>query len=379
VRPEIAKDLNEVRDILNSIETTYIRDIVKSARIYFSPSDLNTDIEDDRTFIQLYKTFGEIDETCDRTSSPWLLRFEFNKSKMFDLGLTMDDINHTLYNFYEDSINCLYSDDNADKLVFRIRLADTTIDDVITELKALEQNILDNVIVKGVKHINKAMISKVDTMTYNDTTQQYEKSYEWVISTDGTNFLEIMANPKVDAQRLTSNDVHEVMAHLGIEASRQCLINEIQECLESVGVNFRHIALLADVMTSRGALLSIDRHGVNRSDIGPLAKCSFEETSDMLIKAGMFAEFDPVNGVSANIMLGQIPPCGTGDTTIVVDEAKLLEIMSQRPAPQPTTTLTDEEIGQCTLDNLAFDFDGLSMGTAVGVIPKQTDIMLNIM
>ena len=96
--------------------------------------------------------------------------------------------------------------------------------------------------------------------------------------------------------------------------------NEIDDILNgSTTVNHRHIALLVDTMTCKGYLLSVDRHGINRSDIGPLAKCSFEETADILIKAGVFGEVDKINGVSANIMLGQIANCGTGDTKVLID------------------------------------------------------------
>ena len=59
--------------------------------------------------------------------------------------------------------------------------------------------------------------------------------------------------------------------------------------------------------------------------MGPLAKCSFEETTDQLFKASIFGEVDRL-GVSSNIMMGQIPPCGTGDSEIVIDESKLLDI-----------------------------------------------------
>ena len=43
----------------------------------------------------------------------------------------------------------------------------------------------------------------------------------------------------------------------------------------------------------------------------------------MLIQAGVFAELDRINGVAANIMLGQVAPCGTGDSEIYIDEAAL--------------------------------------------------------
>ena len=73
--------------------------------------------------------------------------------------------------------------------------------------------------------------------------------------------------------------------------------------------------------------MSIDRHGINRGDIGPLAKSSFEESTDMLINASIFAEYDKVNGVSANVMLGQQPPCGTGDSRILIDEEHMMELL----------------------------------------------------
>ena len=43
-------------------------------------------------------------------------------------------------------------------------------------------------------------------------------------------------------------------------------------------VNYRHLALLCDVMTARGHLMAITRHGINRQDVGALMRCSFEET-----------------------------------------------------------------------------------------------------
>jgi hypothetical protein len=85
------------------------------------------------------------------------------------------------------------------------------------------------------------------------------------------------------------------------------------------------LALLADVMTHRGVFMSVDRHGINgRGELGPLAKCSFERSGNMLVRAGVFSEYDTVNGVSANTMLGQIAPCGTGDSQIFVDEMRLV-------------------------------------------------------
>ena len=349
----VNQDREKCKQILNSLETTYIKDIIRSSTIYYDPSDSKTTIGSDNEFIKIYKQFEDEDTSCNKTS-PWLLRFEFNKIKMFDLGVTMHDIHQTIYKYYEDYINCYYSDDNADQLIFRIRLeTNNNIDetDMITELKALEQNIINNIIIKGIKGVNKVILLENKQMTYNEDDGKFNNTTEWFMDTNGNNLLDILSHPNIDYTRTISNDINEVYEVFGIEAARHILLNELTDMLASEGVNYRHISLLVDTMTNKGALLSVDRHGINRSDIGPFAKCSFEETSDMLIKAGIFGEFDKINGVSANIMLGQIPPCGTGDTEIMIDEEKLMNIND--------IMLDEEEIDNnlCDEDALAFNFD----------------------
>jgi hypothetical protein len=82
-------------------------------------------------------------------------------------------------------------------------------------------------------------------------------------------------------------------------------MEEIRAILKMYGlaVNYRHISALADVMTYRGKLMSITRHGVNRSDKGPLMRSSFEETVDILYDAAAFGLADDMNGVTQVLFL----------------------------------------------------------------------------
>ena len=50
-------------------------------------------------------------------------------------------------------------------------------------------------------------------------------------------------------------------------------------------------------MTYRGHLLAINRHGFNRNDSGPLMRCSYEETVEILHDAATFAETDRMKGL----------------------------------------------------------------------------------
>ena len=350
------KDSEKCKEIKNSLETTYIKDIIESSTIYYDPDDSTTTIDEDKEFIKIYHQF----EKCYKNTFPWLLRFIFNKKKMFELGLTMHNIYNTINKYFENIISCYYSDDNSNKLIFRIKLIEDDKNkfdssDIISELKALEQNIIENTILKGIHNIKKVILEVDNSLKYDDKEGVFIKSSESenFIVTNGNNLSGILIHPDIDKKKTISNDVNEVYEIFGIEAARQVLLNEINEILDEVGVNFRHLSLLVDTMTNRGNLLTINRHGINRSDIGPFAKCSFEETSDMLIKAGLFSEYDKINGVSANIILGQIAPCGTGDTEILIDEEKLMNINDIKEEDET------EEIdnGLCTFDALTFDFN----------------------
>lgn len=85
---------------------------------------------------------------------------------------------------------------------------------------------------------------------------------------------------------------------LGIEAVRKSVEKEMNAVLQFYGlyVNYRHLALLCDVMTAKGHLMAITRHGINRQDTGALMRCSFEETVDVLMDAASHAEVDPMRG-----------------------------------------------------------------------------------
>jgi DNA-directed RNA polymerase beta' subunit len=363
IKNEFNKDKKKCNEILNTIETTYFKDIVSSTKIFYDPDDFNTTIEDDKLFLATYSEFINQEMISVNSLSPWLLRMEFDKEKLVEYDISMIDVYHVLQDFYDNNINAMFSDDNAKKLVFRIKIYEENDQekDIITELKALEKNIMESLIIKGIKKINKVSMNKKESMQYVDETMTYDKTYEWILESSGSNLLDILCHKMVDVCRTISNNINEIYEIFGIEASRQALYNEIWEVIKDADlyVNYRHLALLVDTMTNKGYLLSIDRHGINRVDIGPLAKSSFEETTDMLIKAGIFSEVDKINGVSANIMLGQIPPCGTGDTDIIIDELKLMELISQYIEDENEDILeVDESVkdAACSLDNLTFDF-----------------------
>ena len=76
-------------------------------------------------------------------------------------------------------------------------------------------------------------------------------------------------------------------------------------------------------MCHLGEIISIDRHGLSKIDMDPIAKASFEKTMDHFINAAIFNEIDNVNSVSSRIAVGRVINGGTGVFDLLLDTKKL--------------------------------------------------------
>jgi DNA-directed RNA polymerase II subunit RPB1 len=380
---------NHAMNIKNSIEITKLSDILQYSEIYWDNGEYyETNIAKDQGIMNIYKEFEELESnSCKvRSSSPWVLRLVFNKSKMNLFGLKMIDIYTKLNSAYDKYIDCVYSDDNAEECIFRIKMTELALKDIddkdeIATIKAIEHNIVYQILLKGYKGIKKVSLNKKKYTKYNNETNKFDNIVEWVLDTDGTNLIEILSNPNIDTTRTISNDIREIYETLGIEAARNALYKELIAVTSEGSMNFRHMSLLIDTMTYKGQLMSIDRHGINRGDIGPLAKSSFEETTDMLINASIFSEYDKVNGVSANVMLGQQPPCGTGDSRILIDEEHMMELLKDVVFTKPDLDNINEDDeyeeyvednnGGCNEEELQVKFNVVKNSSKCYKLPEQ--------
>ena len=378
LRKDLRSSKDEARRVAQELEFTVLQDLTTVARIYFDPRDDATLIEEDAEWLAFYAGYEKAleeeeaeeeapspaepqDETDDATvaqaassnqkeqkkRSPWILRIEMDREKMFSKNITMDDVAFVLNQKFDTEVSTVYSDYNSSRLVLRLRLNADDADPLnsLNQLKMLQNKILMGTIVRGVPGLR--------AVSFNKTTDQYElngNKYnavdQFVLDTDGSNFLDVMCHPDVDASKLYSNNVHDVFENLGIEATRAVLFKEISTLFEETYVNYRHLCLLCDVMASRGRLMSVDRYGINKNNIGPLAKASFEQTEDIMLRAALYGELDPITGVSANIMTGQPIRGGTSYSQILLDE----EAMMRFVADTPEDSRFDLEVGSGEVD-----------------------------
>ncbi|VDN25652.1 unnamed protein product [Cylicostephanus goldi] len=181
-------------------------------------------------------------------------------------------------------------------------------DDVF--LRCIESNMLSDLTLQGIGSISKVYMHKPTTDDKKRVVITPEGGFkaisEWLLETDGTALLRVLSEQHIDPVRTTSNDICEIFELrdliesykqvLGIEAVRKAIEREMNNVISFDGsyVNYRHLALLCDVMTAKGHLMAITRHGINRQEVGALMRCSFEETVDILMEAAVHAEVDPV-------------------------------------------------------------------------------------
>tara|TARA_B100000427_G_scaffold329798_1_gene347843 strand:+ start:1586 stop:6136 length:4551 start_codon:yes stop_codon:yes gene_type:complete len=348
--------------VKNKLEYTVIKDIIIKSQIFYDPKNTiyQTDIEEDKGILEIYNDFLSIQNGEDfnyEETSPWIIRFTFNKEIMMENGIVMEDIYLALMDYDIDKLNFVYSDDNSKELIGRVSIkADIQGDidpfqngledqtDIISIFKSIQEDILNNVVIKGIKNITNIVMS--EKKTYIKENHEIVPHKSWILETDGVNLLNIFNSEYVDPENTYSNDIIEIYDVLGIEAARNMLIEEITSVMSDASyINAKHINLLCDIMTNKGYLTSINRQGINRGDIGPLAKCSFEDTTDQLIKASIFGEKDKLNGVSSNIMMGQTIHAGTGLCNILLDEDKLIHEMKD-------INLTQDDFIEVTDNNI---------------------------
>lgn len=349
---DIAKDSTGVlaKAVQTELAFTTLRTITSTVEIYYDPDPVTTVIEEDRDFVEAFFAIPDPEiEAKLHVLSPWVLRLELDRSKMLDRKLEMAYVASKIGEKFTSDLFIIWSEDNSEKLVIRCRIVHTPekmeamsefSDDLF--LRQLELTLLNTVDLRGVPGVDRVFLIKKDkVITRPDGTLQskslQDEEKEWVLETDGVNLKRVLAVDGVDFRRTTSNSCTEIFSVLGIEAARASLLRELRGVIEFDGsyVNYRHLAILVDVMTSKGNLMAITRHGINRAETGALMRCSFEETVEILMEAASLGEKDDCRGIAENVMFGQIAPMGTGCFDVALDMDMLKDVMVESTVPMP--------------------------------------------
>jgi DNA-directed RNA polymerase beta' subunit len=254
----------------------------------------------------------------------WSVQLDLNLEMLYDFWIPLEKIAKKISEEYGDLV-CVFSPDYIGKMHIYIDVTDITDEDLLYEDEnEMYMAYIEEIVVQLLKNVQLFGITGIKNIFFQKVKND-KKEDEWILDTDGSNFKDVLAHPKVDKIRTISNNMWEIYETLGIEATRNFLINEFASVVSSDGtfVNDSHIMLLVDIMTFSGNIISISRYGMKKENCGPMAKASFEESLDNFLKAGAFGEKETTNGVSASIMLGKLSKFGTGICDVLVDIDRL--------------------------------------------------------
>ena len=330
LKEEFSSNKENARKVQSRFAYTQLKDVLSSSEILYDNKNGLTDKSEDREFIKTYKEFTklfDVDDIDEECLSPWILRLTFDKESLMNRKITIQEIQETIKekSHNDQDIECIFSDDSANDVVLRIRIKSDSKENFMDFLKDIEKQLAE-LSLRGITDVSRVELKEKNIMKFNVDGSVVPKK-EWCLETDGSNLLDILADDAVDITRIKTTDILEFHEVYGIEATREMIYREL--CVVFAGSsqpNPRHIQMLADIMTYRGKLMQIDRHGLNKnSEIGPIAKASFEEVMNIFTKAALFAEKDNMKGVSANILAGQFCKSGTNCFDILMDEEKLME------------------------------------------------------
>lgn len=226
------------------------------------------------------------------------IKIALNEVLMKDKGVTPDLITEKLSKLKKGEVS--YNRNNE----VIVDAKDLTID----EIYKLNEKLRD-LKLKGVKGITRVIMRR-----------DPKAADEWVLFTAGSNLPDVLSIPGVDPTRIKTNHIQEIRETLGIEATRQAIIDEATAVLQEQGldVDIRHIMLVSDIMTQDGGLRQIGRHGISGEKESVLARAAFEVTVKHLLNSAARGERDRLRGITENVIIGQIIPLGTGTVDLIM-------------------------------------------------------------
>ncbi|AOL16110.1 DNA-directed RNA polymerase subunit A'' [Sulfolobus sp. A20] len=217
---------------------------------------------------------------------------QLDKEMLRDKGISIEEVKKAISKLKLGEFNVEEQEDGV--LIISFSSVDS-----VSALFRIRDKIL-NTKIKGVKGIRRAIVQK--------------KGNEYVIITDGSNLSGVLGVKGVDSSKIETNNIREVEEVFGIEAAREMIIREISKVLSEQGldVDYRHILLVADVMTRTGVVRQIGRHGVTGEKGSVLARAAFEVTVKHLLDAAARGDLEEFKGVVENIIIGHPIKLGTG-------------------------------------------------------------------
>ena len=314
------RNISEIRDFIDhDIVEIKIKDIIRE--VTYNKEEDHVKKYWEHFFYDVYTDFSPpmFDECV-------VMECSVDHDKLYEYHIQLLQIAQKINQTF-DELYCIFSPDCDSTLKIYI---DVNSENVSTDTDEMNQDkvvdaFIQNIVLPSLENVFLCGIKGIEDLYFlkdNDGFYYFE--------TKGSNLSESTSCDKINTNLTYSNNIWEIYDTLGIEATRQFLIDEFMDIMS--GINMCHVKILVDRMTFTGSVSSVSRYTMRKDDCGPLTKASFEETVDTFIKASVFGKCETTKGVSSAIICGKKSNVGTGMCSLKIDFDKVLS-MGRNPLP----------------------------------------------
>eukprot|EP01138_Halocafeteria_seosinensis_P005907 gb/GECG01006039.1/.p1 GENE.gb/GECG01006039.1/~~gb/GECG01006039.1/.p1 ORF type:complete len:2244 (+),score=294.27 gb/GECG01006039.1/:1-6732(+) len=190
-------------------------------------------------------------------------------------------------------------------------------------LRELRDHKMKNVMAEGDLDENERQQKAFEAMSSIDDSEagtEGDEKQQVVVQTEGVNIPAMWEwSHIVDPHRLYTNDIWAIRESYGVEAARASIIREIRSVFEvyGIGVDPRHLSLIADYMTYEGGFKGMNRIGMENAG-SSFTQMSFETTTKFLTKAATHGAtqggYEQLESPSSRLVMGQSISYGTGSS-----------------------------------------------------------------
>ena len=323
--------------VASTLPLTRLGDVVAKTTILDDPDPDHTVVDEDAWMVETEAMLRPA--PLPSTHSSHVVRLQLQQDTMRMRRLTPPMVRRMLRDRLKDRAEVVSSEANAVEWVVRIRFA--RVGEMVS-LGSLSKDqemilchravsvLLDTLVISGHPDVSASNASTAVQIQYKDGAPTSRD--ECVVHAYGSFLMDCANSECIDWTRTTSNDIWEIYDHLGIEAAAHVLFDQIKSVVSFDGtyIDDKHMLMLVDTMCRSGSLMPLNRHGINRTDVSPLMRASFEETIDVLCESAMFAETENARGCTTSIMTGQLAEFGSGSVKVMFRDESAPE-QSDRP------------------------------------------------
>lgn len=369
----------QTRHLFTNLVSTCIKDIVENITLVWQPLSFDPveqsvtvrfpdddEHEDEREQVTAYYGPGCFDmfevgcqrpdcvESGDATRcgclSSWMLSAHLSADwflrNQVDVEVVRSSLERALGPFYHVFI----TDINCVPVALHVRVYTCQLDSAFDELNRKELSKLDelpadwedreavvldrakwlvlNYAFSGPLHGNAVMCEDMEQQVFTNE-RGLERVQRTVLVNNSADLYHMMGLRGIDARRVRSNSIHDMLDVIGVEAARTTAINEYTAVFADGGSssNRVHYALRADVQTRNGGFLPLSAAGLRSAPHDVCQSAAHRETAKMFVRASLKRRtIAPLVSPAANVMFAQpLAQNGTGAVNLMPDVKKMCE------------------------------------------------------